>query len=140
MKNELMKLLDDVGFYMKISENSRKAIKDKFIFKDYVEFLLYQLRDNDKEIIVQEKDKKKVSDFWGSEENTTSRYGKGFHWVESQIVMERINEKISGDKKVDWVSYVISKYLSGMNTKVCISLGCGSGDLERRPGEERFLG
>ena len=41
---------------------------------------------------------KKVSQFWGAAENTSSRYGKGFHWTESPLVIERINDKISGDK------------------------------------------
>jgi glycosyltransferase involved in cell wall biosynthesis len=48
MRRELIKLLIDDQFYMNISENSRKAVKDRFIFKDYIKFLLDQLQDNDK--------------------------------------------------------------------------------------------
>jgi 2-polyprenyl-3-methyl-5-hydroxy-6-metoxy-1,4-benzoquinol methylase len=69
---------------------------------------------------------------WGSKENTTSRYGKGFHWVESPTVMNAINKKISGDSKKNWLTYVTEKYLRiACGTYVGLSLGCGTGILER---------
>lgn len=74
---------------------------------------------------------KKVADFWGLAENTSIQNGKCFHWMESPMVQDRINKKISGDKDVDWVSYVINKYLCDMNNKTALSLGCGIGNLER---------
>lgn len=76
---------------------------------------------------------KKVKSVWSSDENTVNRYGKGFHWVESSIVMEAINKKISGNLKKDWVTYVIENYLSkAKGTYVGLSLGCGIGILERQ--------
>jgi glycosyltransferase involved in cell wall biosynthesis/ubiquinone/menaquinone biosynthesis C-methylase UbiE len=132
MGREILHLLKNRKFYETISENAKKAVREKFVFENYVKFLLDQLQDNNKKATLQIGSiNKKVSDFWGSVENTSTRYGKGFHWVESPMVMERINEKISGDKNIDWVSYVINKYLNNMGTYASLSLGCGAGNLER---------
>lgn len=75
----------------------------------------------------------KISEFWGSKENTFERYGKGFHWVESSLVTEMINQKTSGEKNVDMVAYFIDNYLNKKKGDyVGLSLGCGTGYLERR--------
>lgn len=76
---------------------------------------------------------KKIKSVWSSDENTVNRYGKGFHWVESNIVMRAINRNISGDPKIDWVTYIINKYLTKLKgTCTGLSLGCGVGALERQ--------
>ena len=76
---------------------------------------------------------KKVKSVWSSDENTVNRYGKGFHWVESIIVMQAINKKISGDALVGWLAYVCDKYLKqARGAYIGLSLGCGVGDLERQ--------
>lgn len=82
---------------------------------------------------VSQKQKNKiVKKLWGSKENTTERYGKGFHWVESPMVEEYVNFGISGDKNENWVSYSFRKYLKTSSGALrCLSLGCGSGSLER---------
>ena len=46
MEKEIINLLKDEQLYGIISEKSKKAIKEKFIFKDYVKFLLEQISDN----------------------------------------------------------------------------------------------
>ncbi len=82
---------------------------------------------------IKKTDSKKIKEMWGSHEHTVERYGKGFHWVESPVIMEAINRKISGDSSIDWLSYVIAKYLSHKKSDyIGLSLGCGTGILERQ--------
>ncbi len=71
---------------------------------------------------------------WGREANEHVRYGKGFHWVESPLVMAYVNEQITGIPKLDWLSYSYQKYLLGRMEPVTrvLSLGCGGGTLERQ--------
>ncbi len=84
--------------------------------------------------------RKKISEFWGSKENTTERYGKGFHWVESSLVTAMINKKTSGDAKVDMVAYFIKNYLNDRKGQYSgLSLGCGTGYLERRFQTEKIF-
>jgi SAM-dependent methyltransferase len=77
---------------------------------------------------------KEAQEHWGREADEEIRYGKGFHWVESPIVMSYLNEQITGDPNVDWLAYSYQKYLRGKNPLVTriLSLGCGGGALERR--------
>ncbi len=83
---------------------------------------------------------KKVKSVWSSEENTVNRYGKGFHWVESNIVMQAINKNITSDSKKDWVTYIIEKYLSKLKgSYVGLSLGCGVGILERQLQQKKIF-
>lgn len=78
------------------------------------------------------KDRKKVSKLWGNAKSTSDRYGIGFHWVESPIVIDYINRNITGESKIDWVSYIYNKYLKiNSGALKCLSLGCGIGNLER---------
>lgn len=49
MKEAVLKLLTDDDFYQTASEEAKKAIENKFVFKDYAEFLLEQLKEVKKE-------------------------------------------------------------------------------------------
>lgn len=76
---------------------------------------------------------KKVSDYWGRKENTSERYGKGFHWVESELVAKMIKKKTTGRDDLDMLTYFHEKYLSNRRgSYIGISLGCGTGSIERR--------
>lgn len=85
----------------------------------------------------QKKDNRKrknkiVADLWGREESTTKRYGRGFHWVESPVVIEYMNKNIAGNANLDWVTYIFQKYLQKTSGVLkLLSLGCGAGNLER---------
>jgi len=68
---------------------------------------------------------------WADEADERLRYGKGFHWVESEIVCEYMNRNISGDPALNWVAYSAAKYLGKCESPRILSLGCGGGALER---------
>jgi 2-polyprenyl-3-methyl-5-hydroxy-6-metoxy-1,4-benzoquinol methylase len=56
-----------------------------------------------------------------------------FHWTDSSIVMEHINKCVSGHSEIGWLQYACEKYLKHTSgAKHCLSLGCGSGALERQ--------
>lgn len=75
---------------------------------------------------------KKIMSVWSAKENTIDRYGKGFHWVESKLVMEEINRRMSGDPNKDWVGYTMEAYLNKKRgSYIGLSLGCGMGVVER---------
>ncbi len=77
--------------------------------------------------------REKIAKYWATKENTSDRYGKGFHWVESDLVQKMINRKTSGKKDQDMFSYFIDKYLSENRGEYeGFSLGCGTGGAERR--------
>lgn len=83
--------------------------------------------------------RKRISEFWGSKENTSERYGKGFHWTESSLVLEMINKKTSGDEKIDMFAYFFNKYLNERKGEyIGLSLGCGTGADERRFQNEKI--
>ena len=74
-----------------------------------------------------------AQELWAREADEHVRYGRGFHWVESPLVVSYINEQITGDPKVDWLTHYYEKYILGKNPPVAkvLSLGCGGGGLER---------
>jgi len=81
-------------------------------------------------------------ELWAREADENVRYGKGYHWVESPIVMAYINERMTGNPELDWVGYIYHKFLSSRNaqdTRV-LSLGCGGGSLERQLSSLGFRG
>src|SRR5258708_34886202 len=73
----------------------------------------------------------KSKDLWGGEADDEERYGKGFHWVESPIVYQYVNQSISGNPSLDWLDYSVGKYIEARQTPRILSLGCGGGALER---------
>ncbi len=52
------------------------------------------------------------------------------HWWDIPEVMERWNLLITGDAKVDYFSYFMSRYFSGRESLKALSLGCGTGHRE----------
>lgn len=74
-----------------------------------------------------------AQELWGREADEGVRYGKGFHWVESPLIMAHVNEQVTGSRDTDWATYIYHEYLGDKNTstKKILSLGCGGGSLER---------
>lgn len=71
-------------------------------------------------------------ELWAREANEQVRYGRGFHWVESPLVMGYIQEQITGNPELDWLTYSYHKYVYAHDrTTRILSLGCGGGALER---------
>jgi len=53
-------------------------------------------------------------------------------WDAGPEIHKRINRKISGDPTCDYTTYVLRKYFAKrLPVDYCLSLGCGSGSLER---------
>jgi len=75
-----------------------------------------------------------TAQFWS--EHTAKFFGKntGLFWWEAGPELQRhINSKISGSPDTDWVAYTVNKYFGGsLHLARCLSLGCGTGHLERR--------
>ncbi|MGH9338691.1 MAG: class I SAM-dependent methyltransferase [Acidobacteriota bacterium] len=69
----------------------------------------------------------------------TARYSgrnAGIFWWEVPEVMSQINRRISGDPEVDWFQYTLHKYFAGrLPIARTLSLGCGTGEGERRLAE-----
>jgi SAM-dependent methyltransferase len=57
-----------------------------------------------------------------------------YSWTDSPTVMSHIHRALSGDPTVGWLEYVCRKYLlgNGRGVERGLSLGCGSGALERQ--------
>ncbi len=55
----------------------------------------------------------------------------GLYWYELPGVMNHINLRISGRPDVDWIEYTVKKHLPMARVARCLSLGCGTGQLER---------
>lgn len=56
----------------------------------------------------------------------------GLYWYELPGVLNYINRRISGQPDVDWVEYTVKKYFRRDSPlDACVSLGCGTGKLER---------
>ena len=70
-------------------------------------------------------------ELWADEADDRRRYGKGFHWVESPVIAEYMNLKISGDPNVNWVQHSVDRYVRAVPSPRILSLGCGGGALER---------
>lgn len=75
-------------------------------------------------------------DFWGNRHLDDSYWNGLIHWGQIPIVAERINERISGNKAVDFIEYSRSKYVAPLRSKRgkvrMLSLCCGIGELELR--------
>ncbi len=68
--------------------------------------------------------------------NQTARFAgrkAGLSWGDAgPAIHHHINRRISGDSEIDWLVYTLNKYFSGrLPLANCLSLGCGSGVLER---------
>ena len=56
----------------------------------------------------------------------------GAWWETGPALTGYINRQVSGDPAVDWVDHTLAKYVPQRPLRRCLSLGCGSGHLERR--------
>lgn len=74
---------------------------------------------------------------WDQYESSIRNQVSGLSWWEAGPALQRhINEKISGRADVDWISHTIHTHLPELPLRRCLSLGCGSGWLERRLAQE----
>ncbi len=72
-----------------------------------------------------------VAQHWG---RMAKEAPKLYSWTESPIVLSQINRLISGDPETGWLKYACEKYLldNGKGVERGLSIGCGSGALERQ--------
>ncbi len=69
---------------------------------------------------------------WDEFTETCAGKKSGLFWMEIPEVLRGINRSISGDPNVDWAEYTVRKYfLNRLPLNRCLSLGCGTGELER---------
>ena len=78
-------------------------------------------------------DTQKVDKYWSDYSESTFGKNIGMSWWEAgPEIQNRINRNISGNSECDFITYTIIKYF---NDKLplghCLSLGCGTGSLER---------
>jgi 2-polyprenyl-3-methyl-5-hydroxy-6-metoxy-1,4-benzoquinol methylase len=73
----------------------------------------------------------RVKAVWGDQAGTWY-VGRGVHWLEHTKVQERINQKVTGGGAADRFHYFVTKYCGGRTpVERALTLGCGSGELER---------
>lgn len=72
-----------------------------------------------------------VAEHWSQ---MVTKHNTPFHWTDSKLIMNYINQNISGDKNIGWLGYACQKYLIKNNVGVDkgLSIGCGTGALERQ--------
>jgi hypothetical protein len=79
-------------------------------------------------------DPKEVAQRWNeATEGFISGKCKGLYWWDAgPEINNRINYNISGDPKIDYTTYTLKTYFyDRLPLRHCLSLGCGSGGLER---------
>jgi 2-polyprenyl-3-methyl-5-hydroxy-6-metoxy-1,4-benzoquinol methylase len=74
----------------------------------------------------------KAKEHWEKEAGTWE-IGRGIHWVENIAVQNRINLKVSGRLDQDPYQWLIGflKAQRSYPVERCLTLGCGTGELER---------
>ena len=79
-------------------------------------------------------DVKTTAQYWSKHTARFSGRNSGLFWYEAgPEIQTNINRRISGSSDIDWIAYTLDKYFSGILPLTrCLSLGCGSGHLERR--------
>ena len=72
----------------------------------------------------------RIKHVWGA--GTIWSPGEIRHWLQHPLVQERINSKITGGSSGDRFQYFLNHYLNDRLPVDCaLTLGCGSGELER---------
>lgn len=80
----------------------------------------------------------RTAEHWDEFTATCAGRKTGLYWVEVPEVLRSINRAISGDPEVDWSGYTVRKYFSSrLPLNRCLSLGSGSGELERKLARSR---
>jgi len=70
---------------------------------------------------------------WDRQAQAGWKLSTGIYWTDLPAVRRRLNQKASGDPDVDWLQYVVTRYLAGSTPlNRVVSLGCGEGTLERK--------
>jgi 2-polyprenyl-3-methyl-5-hydroxy-6-metoxy-1,4-benzoquinol methylase len=58
---------------------------------------------------------------------------KSAWWDSHSVVRKCVNQRITGQADVDWIDYTLDEYFkTRLPLPHCLSLGCGTGQLERR--------
>jgi len=79
----------------------------------------------------------RVKQVWGDANIWVA--GERRHWLQHPLVQERINWKITGDRNLDRFQYFLNRYLKDrLPVENALTLGCGSGDLERGLSQYKF--
>ena len=74
----------------------------------------------------------RVAECWNRGAEKAVQGNRGVSWLELPAIRAHINQCVSGDPEQNWVSYVLARHLRArLPLARCLSLGCGSGDLER---------
>ena len=72
-----------------------------------------------------------VSDHWGLKSNESLEYRNQISWMDYPLIQgEYLNSRYSDNLSCNWLDYIKKKYVS-REFKNGLSLGCGSGGLER---------
>lgn len=79
-------------------------------------------------------DGNRAASHWDGMTDALSKGRSGYYWWEAGDEIQRqINLRISGNADEDWIAYSLSRFFSDKTPlNRCLSLGCGSGWLERR--------
>lgn len=73
-------------------------------------------------------DLKRTAEYWAALQSN-----EGLQWADLALVRERINYKVTGNNREDWLSYTLRQHFAGrLPLARCYSLGCGHGEIERR--------
>jgi O-antigen biosynthesis protein len=79
----------------------------------------------------------RVRHVWGT--GTIWIPGEMRHWLQHPLVQARINTKVTGSTGEDRFQYFLRKYLTGrLPVNRALTLGCGSGELERGLSQYNF--
>lgn len=72
-----------------------------------------------------------VTEYWGVQAGTWGA-SDARHWTELQQIQDVINERVSGDARVNPYTYFMRAHLAGrLPVARALTVGCGGGELER---------
>lgn len=82
----------------------------------------------------------KVAQSWNHYAELRQQGLTGDWWEAGPVLQAEINRRISDDTDTDWIDYSIQRHFTGKTpVSACLSLGCGTGWLERRLFEANFF-
>lgn len=78
------------------------------------------------------RDLERIATHWGDEQRRAYYAEGGLMWGQLAAVRARRNRKISGDPERDWIDHLAATHLAArLPVESCLSLCCGTGELER---------
>ncbi len=123
------KKLIETGEYLKIWEKNQEMFERKW----GVEWETHKTWPAKENFTSTDNAIKKTKEHWGQQAGTW-KLGRGIFWLEHEEVQKRINKKVSGVPNKSPNQYLI-EFMSKRGYKFplerCLTLGCGSGALER---------